>query len=73
MQPSLNEKIDKLLLQYAGKDLSAKEVREVFARDIMGLFAEESKGHKRGVTVMTEGASMYNPKTDKVPQRPKGL
>ena len=70
---SLESKLDKLFAQYSGKDLSAKEVRDVLVRDLMNLFTQESKGGKRGVTVMTQEASMYNPATDKIPQRPKGL
>lgn len=69
----MQEKLENLLKQYIGKDLAGKEVRDALIRDIMGLMAQEAKGRKVGATVMTQNASAYDPKTDKVPQRPQSI
>lgn len=73
-QRTIEDKLDELIRQYAKKDISEKEVRDIMVRDIVNMFAAHAKlGMSKGVTMMTQEASAYNPKTDSVPVKPKGL
>lgn len=70
---TIDQELNDLLLQYSKKDISEQAVREVFIRDILNVFENAQKAKKTGATVMTEQASMYDPKTDKVKVRPKAV
>lgn len=70
---NINEELEQLLYMHRKKDLEDVETRKSIARDILATMAKLEKSKRIGATVLTESASMYDPKVDKVVPKPKSL
>lgn len=70
---TLEEMLTSLLRSYLDKDFKEVEVRNALVKDIVSTLALLEKSKKTGAVMMTPAASMYDPKTDKVPVRPKAV
>lgn len=70
---TLAETLSEVLFEHRKMDLETKDARDVIVRDIIATYAKFEKSKKHGAVMMTQEASMYNPATDKVPQKPKSI